>query len=67
MMIASFHRRGRQALYDGRTVWRVAPEHVGKWRDILATLDFSSGPEGMNLAGFRLHVLKGPLKGHYAV
>ena len=34
---------------------------------ILAALDFSRGPEGMNLPGFRLHALKGPLKGHYAV
>ncbi len=27
----------------------------------------SRGPEGMNLPGFRLHALKGPLKGHHAV
>ena len=36
-------------------------------RDILAALDFSQGPEGMNLAGFQLYALKGALKGHYAV
>ena len=67
MMIASFRHRGLKALYEGRTVRRVAPEHVGKLRDILAALDRSRGPEGMNLPGFRLHALKGPLKGHYAV
>ena len=66
-MIASFRHRGPKALYEGRTARRVAPEHVGRLRDILAALDFSRGPEGMNLPGFRLHALKGPLKGHYAV
>ena len=30
-------------------------------------LDSSRGPEGMNLPGFRLHELRGRLKGHYAV
>ena len=45
----------------------MAPEHVQRLRDILAALDGSCGPEGMNLPGFRLHELKGRLKGHYAV
>ena len=35
--------------------------------DILAVLDQSDGPEGMNLPGFRLHQLKGQRKGHSAV
>ena len=66
-MIASFRHRGLKALYEGRTPRRVAAAHVQRLRDILATLDISQGPEGMNLAGFRLHELKGPLKGHWAV
>ena len=33
----------------------------------MAALDNSRGPEGMNLPGFRLHGLRGRLKGHYAV
>ncbi|MSO85653.1 MAG: Killer protein [Rhodospirillales bacterium] len=63
----SFKHRGLEAIYDGRTARRVAPEHVGKLRDILAVLDRSRGPNEMNLPGFRLHPLKGSLKGHYAV
>ena len=66
-MIASFRHRGLKALYEGRTARRVAPEHVDKLRDLLATLDFSTEPAGMGLPGFRLHALKGRLKGHYAV
>lgn len=66
-MIESFRHRGLKALYEGRTARRVAPEHVAKLRDILGALDRSLGPEGMDLPGFRLHALKGRLKGHYAV
>lgn len=63
MVIASFRHRGLKALYIGRTARRLAPEHVAKLRDILAALDLSRGPEGMDLRGFQLH----GLKGHYAV
>ena len=66
-MIASFRHRGLKALYEGKTARRVAPEHIRKLRQIMAALDFSQGPEGMNLPGFRLHALKGSVKGHYAV
>ena len=66
-MIASFRHRGVKALYEGRTSRRVAPAHVDKLRDILAALDGSRGPQGMDLPGFRLHELKGALKGQYAV
>ena len=66
-MIVSFKHRGLKALYDGRTARRVKPEHLQKLRDILAVLDRSRGPGDMDLPGFRLHQLKGDLKGHYAV
>jgi toxin HigB-1 len=45
----------------------VAPEHAEKLRDILGALDMSRVPQDMNLPGFKLHQLKGSLKGHYAV
>jgi len=45
----------------------VAPEHVEKLRDILAVLDRSRTAQDMDLPGFRLHALKGVLKGYYAV
>ena len=66
-MIRSFCHRGLKALYDGRTARRVAPEHVEKLRDILAVLDRSRSPEDMNLPGFRLHQLRGDLRGYWAV
>ncbi len=45
----------------------MAPEHVRKLRRILAVLDESRTPQGMNIPGFRLHPLSGELKGHYVV
>ena len=66
-MIASFKHRGLKALYDGRAARRVAPEHVQKLRDVLAVLDRSRRPQDVDIPGFRLHPLKGELKGHYAV
>ena len=66
-MIWSFKHRGLKALYDGRTVRRVPPDHVEKLRDILAVLEGSSGPADMDLPGFRLHPLKGKRKGYWAV
>ena len=66
-MIASFRHRGLKALYEGRTTRRVAPEHVQKLLDVLAVLDRSRTPGDVDLPGFRLHLLRGGLKGHYAV
>ena len=66
-MIKSFRHRGLKALYEGRTAGRIAPEHVEKLLDILAVLEQSHSPSGVDLPGFRLHQLKGPMKGHYAV
>ena len=34
---------------------------------ILTVLDRSTSPEGMDVPGFRLHRLHGPLRGHHAV
>ena len=66
-MIASFKHRGLKALYDGRTVRRVAPEHIEKLRDILGILDWSRKSQDVDLPGLRLHPLKGELKDYYAV
>ncbi len=45
----------------------MAPEHVDKLRDVLAVLERSRTAQDMNLPAFRLHALKGALRGHYAV
>jgi proteic killer suppression protein len=66
-MIRSFRHKGLKDLYEGRSSRRVAPAHVRKLENMLATLDASNGPEGMRVPGPRLHALSGNLRGYYVV
>ncbi|HEY5597812.1 MAG TPA: type II toxin-antitoxin system RelE/ParE family toxin [Kiloniellales bacterium] len=45
----------------------MSARHRAKLERILAALDRSSGPAGMDLPGFRLHPLKGALRGRHSV
>jgi proteic killer suppression protein len=45
----------------------VNPQHIGKLRNILARLSAARVVEDMDLPGFRLHALKGEMKGFWAV
>jgi len=45
----------------------VFVDHVAKLRDILSRLDAADTVRDMDLPGFRLHPLKGELKGFWAV
>jgi len=66
-VIRTFRHRGLKALYKGGHGAKVSANHIAKLERILTALDRATGPEGMDLPGFRLHPLKGALKGHYAV
>jgi len=66
-VIKSFRHRGLKALYEGRHGAKVSASHIAKLERILTALDRGTGPEAMDLPGFRLHPLKGALKGHYVV
>lgn len=45
----------------------IQPAHAGRLRLQLAALDQSVTPEDMSAPAWRLHPLKGGLKGHWAV
>ena len=66
-MIASFRHRGLRILYEEGDHRRLSPSHVDKIKRILARLDEASDVQHMALPGFRLHPLKGDLKGFWAV
>ena len=66
-MIVTFRHRALKELYEQGRSSKVMQAHVGELLRILTALDRSSSPEGMNIPGFRLHPLKGRLRGHYAV
>ncbi len=66
-MIGSIHHKGLRRLYEDDDSRGVISEHAEKLRDILARLDAASAAADMNLPGFRLHPLKGELRGFWAV
>jgi proteic killer suppression protein len=61
-MIWTIRHKGLKRLFEQDDPSGVNPEHVAKLRDILATL---AAPivAHMDLPGFRLHPLKGRMKG----
>ena len=66
-MIRSIRHKGLKRLYENDDARGVMPDHAGKLRDILARLDAARTVADMDMPGFRLHPLKGELKGLWAV
>jgi len=66
-MIKSFRHKGLKRLFEQDDLSGVNPEHVGKLKNILATLHAAPTVQHMDLPGFRLHPLKGDLKGFWGV
>jgi len=66
-MIKTFKHNGLKKLYLKGESRRVLPDHVEKLERILDRLDASLAPQDMGLPGYRLHRLKGDLKGHWGV
>ena len=66
-MIRSIRHKGLRRLYEDDDPRGVMVEHAGKLRDILARLDAAQTVADMDMPSFRLHPLKGQLKGFHAV
>jgi toxin HigB-1 len=66
-MIASFRHRGLKRLFEDDDRSRLPPDQVGRLRLILAALDAADKVEDMDIHTFRLHALKGDLKGYWSV
>ena len=66
-MIRSIRHKGLKRLYEDDDPRGVINQHAEKLRDILARLDAAAAVADMDLPGFRLHPLKGELKGFWAV
>jgi proteic killer suppression protein len=66
-MIRSIRHKGLKRLHEEDDPRGVMAEHAVKLRDILARLDAARTAADMDLPGFRLHPLKGQLKGFHAV
>jgi proteic killer suppression protein len=65
-VILSIRHRRLRRLYEDDDPRGVLAEHAAKLRDILARLDAAGTVADLDLPGFRLHPLKGGLKGYWA-
>lgn len=66
-MIRSFRHKGLRRLFEDGEARGVRADHAEKLRRILARLHASGVVADMDLPGYRLHPLKGELKGFHAV
>jgi proteic killer suppression protein len=66
-MIGSFKHRGLKRLYERGDRSGIRPDLLDIVEDILARLDEAVTPQAMNLPGYRLHPLKGDMKGFWSV
>lgn len=66
-MIKSFRHKGLRRLYETGIASGVQAMHVKRLRMQLAALDTASMIEDMDIPGFRLHPLKGEMRGRWSV
>jgi proteic killer suppression protein len=66
-MIVSFRHKGLEAFYRSGTTKGIQVAHAAKLGRIPGLLDVAGGPADLSLPGFRLHALKGDLKGHWSI
>lgn len=66
-MIRSFKHRGLKRLYERNDRTGIRPDLLDDVEDILARLDSADSSQALNLPGYRLHPLKGDLKGFWSV
>jgi toxin HigB-1 len=66
-MIVSFRHKGLRRFFEDDDRSKLPPEMVERIRTILTFLDAADAAEDMSQPTFRLHLLKGDLKGLWAV
>jgi toxin HigB-1 len=66
-MIRGFRHRGLKRLFERDDKSQGRADMLDRIENILAVLDRADAPEKMDLPGFRLHPLKGDLRGYLAV
>ena len=66
-MIRTFKHRGLKRFFERDDRSGLRPNLVNVIQEILTVLDEATGPQELNLPGYRLHPLKGELKGYWSV
>ncbi len=66
-MIIGFHHKGLETLYRTDSARGVQAAHAPKLSRLLAALDAATSPAELNQPGYKLHPLKGALKGYWSM
>ena len=66
-MIRGFKHRGLKRLYERSDRSGIRPDLLDTVQENLTILDKAATPQALNLPGYRLHPLKGDLKGLWSV
>jgi proteic killer suppression protein len=68
MNIENFRHKGLRQLYENNTVRGIQPAMVDKLRDMLTTIETAENLDDLTVfPGWRLHPLKGDLKGFWSL
>ena len=66
-MIGSIKHKGLKRFYEKGDESKINSDLLSKIDRIMALLDVATDPDELDLPAFRLHPLKGNMKGYYAV
>ncbi|WP_156851395.1 type II toxin-antitoxin system RelE/ParE family toxin [Bartonella refiksaydamii] len=66
-MILGFKHKGLEAFYKTGTSKGIRVAHTQKLKRILGALEVAMSPNDLNFPSFRLHPLKGDLKGYWSI
>lgn len=66
-MIVSFHHKGLKKYYETGSQSGIQPAHAKRIRMQMAALDTAQSIDDMDIAGFRLHPLKGEDRGRWSI
>lgn len=66
-MIIGFRHKGLEIFFQRGSRRGIQAAHADKLSRILSLLNVAAAPADMDIPGYRLHQLKGNLKGHWSV
>ena len=66
-MIETFRHRGLKRLYEQGDGSKIRADQLSRIQDVPAHLAQAQAPGALDLPGYRLHPLKGDLKGYWSV
>ena len=66
-MVVGFRHKGLRLLYETGSARGLKAADAPKLLSILAALDVATTPDELSLPSYRLHPLKGDMKGHWSI